>query len=59
MKKKPTTYDVGNLGSGLGQEQKYGWIKPVYVIPNPLLIVVSPTAMYVKTAIVEPILCHL
>jgi hypothetical protein len=31
---KITTYDVGNPGSGMGQTQKCGGVKPVYGIPT-------------------------
>jgi len=29
------SYDVENLGSGLGQAKKYGWAKSVNGIPTP------------------------
>ena len=36
------TYDIGNLGPGLGQAQKCGRVKPVNGIPTlPLLIIRS------------------
>jgi hypothetical protein len=35
------TYDIGNLGSGLGQEQKCGGIEPVNMTSSFILIVVS------------------
>jgi len=46
--KKITTYDVGNIGPGLGQSQKCGGAKLVNGIPNPpLLITGSPTAIHI------------
>jgi hypothetical protein len=31
-KKRNNTYNVGNIGPDLGQEQKFGGVKPVNVI---------------------------
>ena len=36
-RKETTTYDVGNLGPGLGQAHKCGGVKPANRIPNPSL----------------------
>ena len=33
-KTKTTTYDVDNSGSGLGQTQTYGGVKPVNLLPS-------------------------
>ena len=32
------SYDIGNIGLGLGQAQQYGGVKPVHGTPTPLLI---------------------
>ena len=46
-----TTYDVGNLGPGLGRAQKCGGIKPVNGIPtlSSILITESPTAIRMQS----------
>jgi len=42
--------DVANPGPGLGQEQKYGGVKPINGIPAlPLLAIGYPTARQIYT----------
>jgi hypothetical protein len=41
---------VVDQGPGLSQEQQYGWVKPINVIPTlPLLIIGYPTERQIST----------
>jgi len=41
---------VADQGPGLGQEQQYGGVKPIYEIPTlPLLVIGYPTARQIST----------